>query len=289
MEECKKEKYIEYKNNQLQIINTVDTDQLNNKSEFVIGSLTKLFTMMIILILHKYKLLSVYDNVNKYVESNELNDFSKITIIQLLNHKSGMINILDDEYNLLNDDKSMQSIFLNLRVTDMLPTIVKHKLFVYKIGSKNYSSIAYILLGVIIEKVTQLTYMNAYFKFMLTPLKLNNTGNGITNIKLYNSRNNIISTNEYNKILSYSTSGSLHTCVNDLIIFAKSMKILLNITCLNILEQLYVHTYDENNKTHNISHRGKIFGGYAIFNASYDDNWKNIDVYVKLETVKDMN
>ena len=50
-------KYVKYTgNNNIHIINTIDNDEINEFSEFMIGSITKLFTGMLIIILNDKKI-----------------------------------------------------------------------------------------------------------------------------------------------------------------------------------------------------------------------------------------
>jgi CubicO group peptidase (beta-lactamase class C family) len=73
-----KVKFVEYKNKKLYILNTIDKDELNKSCCFLIGSITKVFTIFMLLILQQNNLLNINDKVDKYITSNKYNNFIKI-------------------------------------------------------------------------------------------------------------------------------------------------------------------------------------------------------------------
>jgi CubicO group peptidase (beta-lactamase class C family) len=80
-------KYIEYKNKKCYAINTIDKENINYKSQFLIVSVTKIFTALLVLILHKNNLLNINDKVDDYINLH----LNKITILDILQHRSGLI------------------------------------------------------------------------------------------------------------------------------------------------------------------------------------------------------
>jgi CubicO group peptidase (beta-lactamase class C family) len=71
-------------NYELDVANTPST-------KFRLASLTKQFTAMAIMLLQEQGLLSVHDNIQKYIADYPNGD--KITIHHLLNHSSGMYDV----------------------------------------------------------------------------------------------------------------------------------------------------------------------------------------------------
>ena len=63
-------KKMEYKNKKLYGINTIDDDELSDTSEFLIASITKLFTIISLLLLQQNKKLDIHDNIGKYLNYN---------------------------------------------------------------------------------------------------------------------------------------------------------------------------------------------------------------------------
>lgn len=114
-----------------------------------LGSITKQFTAVAILMLMEENKLSLQDPLSKYIA-----DYPKgneITIHHLLNHTSGIKNYTDI------------TSFRTLASEDMTPTevinVFKNEPFDFNPGEKfNYSNSGYILLGYIIEQTSKTTY-----------------------------------------------------------------------------------------------------------------------------------
>lgn len=134
---------------------------------FEIGSITKQFTATVILMLQENKLLSVQEPLSKYISDYPNGD--KIKIHNLLTHTSGI-----PEY--LNFIKSMKS-GKHTYIPEELIELFKNKQLNFDTGtSYEYSNSNYILLGYIIEKVSEMTYEDYIEKNILKPLKMNETG-----------------------------------------------------------------------------------------------------------------
>lgn len=135
---------------------------------FRIGSVTKQFTAMCILMLQESGKLRVTDPICLYVEACPA-AWNKITIHQLLNHTSGIPSFTEFPDNL---------------TFERLPTTVeatvsrfRDKPLDFEPGSKmSYSDSGYVLLGYIIEKVTGTTYDEYLARNILRPLVMSNTG-----------------------------------------------------------------------------------------------------------------
>ena len=117
---------------------------------FRLGSITKQFTAVAILMLEAEGKLSVADDLTKYLPDYPTQGES-ITIEHLLTHTSGIHNHTDD------------ADFLDLARTDHtvqeLIDLFKDKPLDFKPGEQwNYSNSGYILLGAIIEKVSGMPY-----------------------------------------------------------------------------------------------------------------------------------
>ena len=138
-------------------------------TSFQIGSITKMFTKIIILQLAEEHTISLTDNLGKYLQGfpNEVAD--NITLQQLVDHTSGL------------GDYSQQDGFMqthqNIRsVNDILPLIQKGPLL-FKPGSgKEYSNSGYVVLSAIIEKVTGLDYGTVLKQRIFGPLQMDHSG-----------------------------------------------------------------------------------------------------------------
>lgn len=161
---------------------------LNTK--FLIGSNTKTYTAFLIYQLEKLNLLNRKDFVFKYLTDFK---FKKMTIAHLLNMSSGMNDFINNhEERIKNTFKYKKQDVYNLILSD-------NDTLTFSSGTKTeYCNSNYYLLGLIIEKVTNLNYEQALLKYIIKPLNLKNTGTNYS----YNLKNSSkgYSTNDSNKL-----------------------------------------------------------------------------------------
>ena len=205
------------------------------------------------------------------------NDFSKITILDLMKHESGMISGQGPEDNDLKRYKAQSA-------TEVTEILMKNKLFINNKGEFNYSNYGFIFLGRIIESVTDMTYLETYQEYLFEPLKLRNTGIGDTNIKLYKFNKKKLTNKEYLERYIAGVAGGLYSCVSDLIKFFKNIIKLLSKKSIKQLQSLSI--YQSYNNINYIHHSGVIPGGQSFVSAEYDKKWKLKDIYIKFETNK---
>jgi D-alanyl-D-alanine carboxypeptidase len=123
-----------------------DTD-----TRFNIGSVNKLFTGISILQLVQQEKLSLEDKVINYLPGLSHPDASKITIAQLLQHRSGYGMYWNDTFFLNNLEK--------LKTIADYMQFLKDASIEFTPGSRQlYSNTGYILLGAVIEKITGRSY-----------------------------------------------------------------------------------------------------------------------------------
>jgi D-alanyl-D-alanine carboxypeptidase len=277
------EKHILYKNGILSYENNVDDDKLDENTKFLIGSITKIFTIYMILILQQKNFLKITDTIDKYIPSNECNDFSQTTIFEVMNHMSGLKSLPNNEkmiYPKKNEYKS---------ATACLKSFINEKLFIHKKGTDNYSNIGYIILGSIIEKVTDLPFMESYKKYLFKPLGMTSTDIGEIETKLYSE--NCENIKEYENNFKYwgLSAGGLYSTVRDLLRFAVGSNDLLTIDSMENLKNIYIYKLDP---SYDISHSGKIFGSHSRFKFTQKSN-KIIVIHIEFRTCisikKDIN
>lgn len=140
-----------------------------DKSVYQIASLTKSFTALTIVKLSEEGKLSFKDPISKFIPDYPRG--KEITIEHLLTHSSGIYEALRNKeyFRLLHTGetitKSKELSFFKNEPLDFEP------------GRQfSYTNSGYILLGVIIEKVTGLSYEDAVRKIILNPLKMTHTG-----------------------------------------------------------------------------------------------------------------
>src|SRR5690606_17778172 len=139
--------------------NTTDT-------RFRIGSITKTFTATLVMKSVEENKLNLSDRLSQFYP--EIKNAEKITIEQLLNHRSGIYNITD-----LPDYLSWNQ---NAMTNQEMVAKIKSSGTDFEPGSKtSYSNSGYILLGYILEKVYKKSYAELLEQKITKPLGLKNT------------------------------------------------------------------------------------------------------------------
>lgn len=139
----------------------------NTETKYRIGSITKMFTAVIILQLieeHKLELTTTVDKLFTGIPNGK-----KITIAYLLGHRSGLHNFTND---------STYTKWMNKPKTkmEMLRIIANGGKFDSYPGIKaQYSNANYVLLGFIIEQVCKKSYSLVLNERIISKLKLKNT------------------------------------------------------------------------------------------------------------------
>ncbi len=145
--------------------NLITKEPLNDSSAFYLASVSKQFTAMAIMILKEQNKLSYNDTLTKYFP--ELPAYAnKITIRHLLTHTSG-----------LTDYFSMDKFYKpDLKNEDVLNALIMQKKFNFYPGDRfSYSNSGYIMLAMIVEKVSGKSF-NVFMKeFIFDPLGMKNT------------------------------------------------------------------------------------------------------------------
>ncbi|HEY6187875.1 MAG TPA: serine hydrolase domain-containing protein [Pyrinomonadaceae bacterium] len=182
--------------------------------KFRIGSLSKQFTAMAVMILQERGRLKVQDSVCKYVpECPEA--WAHVTIHQLLTHTSGIPELLS---------------FPDFQQTMALPSPVaqtverfKHKPLDFEPGARfHYSNSGYVLLGYIIERASGVPYEDFLTANIFEPLKMANTGSDHNERLIMNRANGYIRRGAtilnapYIDMSIPTGGGSLYSTVEDL-------------------------------------------------------------------------
>jgi len=184
------------------------------KTKFRICSLTKPFTAMAIMQLEEKGLLSLNDTLSKYIPDYPAGD--KITIYHLLTHTSGIVN--HTELPGFLTDRRLKPCSVNETINTF-----KNKPLEFNPGEKfEYSNSNYILLGLIIEKVSGVPYGDFIRDNIFKPLEMHNSGfeyhgQEIENFaKGYVLANGNITDAEFRVMSNAHASGALYSTVEDL-------------------------------------------------------------------------
>jgi D-alanyl-D-alanine carboxypeptidase len=140
-----------------------------------VGSTVKTFTAATILLLYEEGRVDLDDMVSEYLTSNQLNGLKSAggsTIRQLLNHSSGVYNYI------------VNPRFQTASLNDLEKVWQPDELLEYARGEEpafdtgedvGYSNTNYVLLGMIIEKITGKPFYEVFEERLFQPLGLNNT------------------------------------------------------------------------------------------------------------------
>jgi len=142
--------------------NTMDT-------RFNIGSLNKLFTKVAIAQLAEAGKLSLDDTVARRLPGVALTGADKISIRQLLEHRSGLGDIFGARYQAAPPSRLRE-------LRDFLPLFADQPLAFEPGSAERYSNAGYVTLGLIIEKVTGVTYRDYVAKHIFAPARMTSTG-----------------------------------------------------------------------------------------------------------------
>lgn len=141
---------------------------MNNQHLFEIGSLTKQFTAVVVLLLAQENKLSLDDDISFYVP--EINTTKgKVTIRHLLAHTSGLVDPINEPE------------FLATRVQEntslaQLINLFKNNNWQYPAGDRvQYSNVGYSMLAYVIEKVTGQSYSEFLSARIFKPLGMTHT------------------------------------------------------------------------------------------------------------------
>jgi CubicO group peptidase (beta-lactamase class C family) len=191
-----------------------------NNTLFNIGSISKQFTAMGIVLLEEQNKLSFDDNIRKYIP--ELPNFSEIiTIRHLLHHTSG----LRDLHGLLGLAGWRSG---DLETNDDVYKIIKNqKELNFKPNEEFlYSNTGYILLAKIIENISQLKFDQWMKQNIFQPLGMKNTyvETSLDNI-VRNNATSYYLRKEFKRALEYwgyYGSGNMHSTIEDVNIWLQN-------------------------------------------------------------------
>lgn len=142
---------------------------ISTETVFQIGSLTKQFTAVAILMLEEEGKLNLNDNILKYFPDYPTNG-NDITIHNLLNHTSGISGRTPVS------NKKLRT--MGMKAEDLIEYIKKQPLKFNSGDQFSYSNSGYILLGRIVEIITGVSYETFIENIFFKKLKMNNSRYG---------------------------------------------------------------------------------------------------------------
>ena len=148
-------------------ITGTETKPLTAASRFRLGSVTKMFTATLILQLVEEEALKLTDTLDTFFP--QVPNASKITIGQILSHRSGIPNVRREQ----NAQGNIST--LPMTKDDHLALIVKGTPDFEPDTKQSYSNSGYFLLGLILEKITGQSYAKALEERIASKLGLSGT------------------------------------------------------------------------------------------------------------------
>lgn len=188
---------------------------------FRLGSLTKQFTAMAVMMLQERNKLNVQDSICKYLDNCPA-AWQPITIRHLLTHTSGIPNFTEfPDY-----EKTM---LLSVTQTSIIERL-RDKPLEFAPGEKfKYSNSGYYLLGVIIERASGKFYADFLQENIFAPLGMKNTGYDSSSRIIKNRaagyvrQGDAIINDSYIDMTSVFAAGALYSTTEDLLLWDKAL------------------------------------------------------------------
>ncbi|CCH12797.1 serine hydrolase domain-containing protein [Stenotrophomonas muris] len=141
---------------------------IDRHTVFELGSITKLFTALLIFRLQQRHLLDVTAPIGQYVEGLP-SVWASTSLLQLLSHTSGIPNYL-------NEDNFLRLMPTNPAPRELLAEVAERPLAFAPGARHAYSNTNYILLGLAIEHATGMDYWRVLQEEILSPLGMRDAG-----------------------------------------------------------------------------------------------------------------
>lgn len=143
--------------------------KININTKFNIGSINKFFTAIAILQLLEEGKLRLNDPITKFITGFSDPRAKEVTIKDLLQHKSGWTMYWENEYYLDNRE--------NLKtIDDYIKFLKKDKLAFDPGTNRRYSNTGFVMLGAVIERITDMSYFKYIQKNVFEKARMDNSG-----------------------------------------------------------------------------------------------------------------
>ena len=199
------------------ITGNTSKEKITSDLKFFAGSIGKIFTAIVILNLIEEDRLSLENSVEKWFP--EISWASHVTVNHLLTHTSGIASF--------DNTKEYESYKYLYRNPEELLSYVTKKELLFESGKHYaYSNTGYLMLGIIIERVTGRSYREAVEHYIINKINLHKT-DVITSetindlIVKGHHKGNVLSESE-NYVVPFA-AGSIAATPRDLIIFIQAL------------------------------------------------------------------
>jgi len=185
-------KYIMY-DGEIKHFNNIDDDKIDSNTRFRIGSVTKVITAVCLDALAKEGLIDLDKPIKDYLSVSLKDVPDDVTVLNVINHKSGLTRNGDNFMKFMQQETPSKAelskwgykykVTPDDTATKALKLYENEELFVNKKGEHNYSNLGYIMLGHVIENVTNMSYFEAFDKYIFKPANMTPSLN--PDVKIY--------------------------------------------------------------------------------------------------------
>jgi CubicO group peptidase (beta-lactamase class C family) len=244
---------------------------------YQLGSITKQFTSMAIMMLQERGKLKTTDAICQYISDCPV-AWQNITVRHLLSHTSGIPN-----YTSIPD-------FGKIQVMSIPPPglmeMFRNKPLEFTPGEQwKYSNSGYYLLGVIIERVSGKTYADFLQENIFTPLDLKHTGYGSHSLIIENRasgyalQGDTLLNADYGDMTIPYAAGALYSTTEDLLIWDQALYT-EKLISRNSFDEMFTpiknnYAYGWENKKkydHRVLEHGGDIDGFACFISRFIDD-----------------
>ncbi|CAI6084341.1 Protein flp [Paenibacillus sp. JJ-100] len=187
---------------------------------FEIGSLTKVFTSILLLELEHQQRLSSDDTVNMYIDHGKNDYLNKITLKHLATHTSGLPRLATN----LSSKNNRYNPYVNYKEQDLL-TFLADADYTDQIDSFEYSNTGVGLLGYILCKVAGSTYDDLLKTYIADPLNLTETAallNAEQNGRLVDGHTSTGKIMPHWDLSVHDGAGAIKSSLHDMCLFAQA-------------------------------------------------------------------
>ncbi len=205
--------------NQIGFSDVSNSIKPDSETKYRIGSISKTFTAVLVFKTIEAGKLSLNQSIKEYFP--KIKNSSKITISNLLNHRSGIHNFTaNDEYLTYNTKAQTEE--------QMLKIIIDGKSDFKPNSKAEYSNSNYVLLAYILEKIYSKSYSDILNDSIIKPLNLRNTYAG----NMIDVKNNEALSYSFDKAWKMESetdmsipigAGSIVSTPTDLLLFSKAL------------------------------------------------------------------
>lgn len=256
--------------------NFADSTLLDTNAIFNIASISKIFSSAAIIVLEKQGRLSLEDRITKYItELPEM--YNQVTIRHLLTHTAG-----------IPADKRGWQARIDTENADVLEFLKQQTKLDFKPGNRyKYSNYGFILLAIIVEKVSGNKFDDFVEQNLFIPANMNNSFIRAKNLKSKTEKIvcSYINNNQADWPLYTYGAGGVYSTTYDLYLWDKaffSYSIFDSITTKKILTPVTVENKEKNyglgwgilktNKEIFVGHTGGMFGFRTIYEHCLNKN-----------------